>query len=188
MKIELALARGVLKPASKGFREHPRALGGRTLPRAHAHLLLHNGGAEDVYLASADWMDRNFFRRIELCFPVLDAALKRRVIREGLQPYLDDNCQAWVMNADGGLRGACAALRRAALGTGRIAIHARDTNLESPHKGKTGLRRVLNAAHYSLSGLAAAARHEDAFRQELILVALLTLAALGLATRASSAP
>ena len=32
---------------------------------------------------------------------MLDPALKRRVIREGLQPYLDDNCQAWVMNADG---------------------------------------------------------------------------------------
>jgi diacylglycerol kinase (ATP) len=45
---------------------------------------------------------------------------------------------------------------------------------ESPHKGKTGLRRVLNATHYSIAGLAAAARHEDAFRQELILVLLLT--------------
>jgi len=46
-------------------------------------------------------MDRNFFRRIELCFPVLDPALKRRVIREGLQTYLDDNCQAWEMKSDG---------------------------------------------------------------------------------------
>jgi polyphosphate kinase len=46
-------------------------------------------------------MDRNFFRRIELCFPVLDPALKRRVIREGLLPYLEDNCQAWEMRADG---------------------------------------------------------------------------------------
>ena len=76
-----------------------------------------NDGAEDVYLASADWMDRNFFRRIELCFPVLDPALKRRVIREGLQPYLDDNCQAWEMNADGGytqLRPRRGARRRAA--------------------------------------------------------------------------
>jgi diacylglycerol kinase (ATP) len=45
---------------------------------------------------------------------------------------------------------------------------------ESPHKGKTGLRRVLNATHHSIAGLAAAARHEDAFRQELILVLLLT--------------
>ena len=51
---------------------------------------------------------------------------------------------------------------------------------ESPHKGKTGLRRVLNATHYSLAGLAAAARHEDAFRQELILVVLLAPLALWL--------
>jgi diacylglycerol kinase (ATP) len=51
---------------------------------------------------------------------------------------------------------------------------------ESPHKGKTGLRRVLNATHYSLAGLAAAVRHEDAFRQELILVVLLTPLALWL--------
>jgi diacylglycerol kinase (ATP) len=53
---------------------------------------------------------------------------------------------------------------------------ARDTfaaAMESPHKGKTGLRRLINAAGYSMSGLAAAARHEDAFRQELILAAVL---------------
>jgi diacylglycerol kinase (ATP) len=45
--------------------------------------------------------------------------------------------------------------------------------MESPHKGKTGLRRLINAAGYSISGLAAAARHEDAFRQELMLAAVL---------------
>jgi diacylglycerol kinase (ATP) len=45
--------------------------------------------------------------------------------------------------------------------------------MESPHKGKTGLRRLINAAGYSVSGLAAAARHEDAFRQELMLVAVM---------------
>ena len=45
--------------------------------------------------------------------------------------------------------------------------------MESPYKGKTGLRRLINAAGYSLSGLAAAARHEDAFRQELLLAAVL---------------
>ena len=43
--------------------------------------------------------------------------------------------------------------------------------MESPHKGKTGLRRLINAAGYSFSGFAAAARHEDAFRQELLLAA-----------------
>ncbi len=63
-------------------------------------------GESKVYLSSADWMDRNFFRRIELCFPVLDPKLKRRVIREGLKPYLEDNTQAWEMQPDGGFRRA----------------------------------------------------------------------------------
>jgi diacylglycerol kinase (ATP) len=44
---------------------------------------------------------------------------------------------------------------------------------ESPFKGKTGLQRLLNATRYSLEGFAAAARHEDAFRQELMLAAVL---------------
>jgi diacylglycerol kinase (ATP) len=44
---------------------------------------------------------------------------------------------------------------------------------ESPFKGKTGLQRLINATRYSLDGLVAAARHEDAFRQELMLAAVL---------------
>ena len=54
--------------------------------------------------------------------------------------------------------------------------------MESPYKGKTGLRRLINAAEYSLSGLAAAARHEDAFRQELMLAAVLVPFGLWLGT------
>jgi diacylglycerol kinase (ATP) len=46
-------------------------------------------------------------------------------------------------------------------------------NGESPFKGKTGVQRVINATRYSLEGLAAAARHEDAFRQELMLAAVM---------------
>jgi diacylglycerol kinase (ATP) len=45
--------------------------------------------------------------------------------------------------------------------------------MESPHKGKSGLRRIWNAFHYSLDGFAAAYRHEDAFRQELLLALVL---------------
>jgi diacylglycerol kinase (ATP) len=45
--------------------------------------------------------------------------------------------------------------------------------MESPYKGKTGLRRLINATGYSIDGLAAAARHEDAFRQELVLAAVM---------------
>lgn len=44
---------------------------------------------------------------------------------------------------------------------------------ESPFKGKTGLQRLVNATRYSFEGFAAAARHEDAFRQELLLAAVL---------------
>jgi polyphosphate kinase len=104
VKIEL-MVRGVcaLKPGVEGLSENirVRSVIGRFLEHSRI-FYFHAGGAKNVYLASADWMDRNFFRRIELCFPVLDEALKRRVIREGLQAYLDDNCQAWIMNGEGG--------------------------------------------------------------------------------------
>jgi diacylglycerol kinase (ATP) len=54
----------------------------------------------------------------------------------------------------------------------------RATAGESPHKGKTGLERVWNALSYSLAGLRAAFRHEDSFRMEVLLAALLIPAAL----------
>ena len=103
VKIEL-IVRGVcaLRPGLKGLSENisVRSVIGRFLE--HTRIFhFHNAGAEDTYLASADWMDRNFFRRIELCFPVLDPALKRRVIREGLTPYVEDNCQSWEMDSEG---------------------------------------------------------------------------------------
>lgn len=98
------IVRGVcaLKPGIPGTSENirVRSIVGRFLE--HSRLFyFHNDGAEDVYLSSADWMDRNFFRRVEICFPVLDAKLKRRVVNEGLKPYLEDNCQAWEMDAEG---------------------------------------------------------------------------------------
>jgi polyphosphate kinase len=64
----------------------------------------YNGGQEDVFLSSADWMERNLHRRIEIAFPVLDPKAKRRVIREGLRPYMVDNVQAWEMLSDGRYR------------------------------------------------------------------------------------
>ncbi len=104
VKVDL-IVRGVcaLRPGIEGLSENirVRSVIGRFLEHSRVFCFL-NAGAEDVYLASADWMGRNFFRRIELCFPVLDPALKRRVVREGLQPYLDDNGQAWAMDAEGG--------------------------------------------------------------------------------------
>ena len=60
-----------------------------------------NDGRESVWLTSADWMGRNLFRRIEVAFPILDPALKTRVVKEGLEPYLADNQNAWELDAEG---------------------------------------------------------------------------------------
>ena len=46
-------------------------------------------------------MSRNLFRRIEVAFPILDKALKKRVMSEGLEPYLKDNVNAWLLDSDG---------------------------------------------------------------------------------------
>jgi len=101
------IVRGVcaLRPGVPGLSDNirVRSILGRFLEH-HRIFYFHNGGAEDVYLASADWMDRNFFRRIESCFPVLDAKLKRRVINEGLKAPLKDNVKAWEMQPDGSYR------------------------------------------------------------------------------------
>jgi polyphosphate kinase len=98
------IVRGVcaLKPGIPGVSENirVRSVVGRFLEHSRV-FFFNNGGVEDVYLSSADWMDRNFFRRVEICFPVLDPKLKKRVINEGLKPYLEDNCQAWDMDAEG---------------------------------------------------------------------------------------
>ena len=106
VKIDL-IVRGVcaLRPGIPGVSENirVRSIVGRFLEHSRIYYF-HNNGAQDLYLASADWMYRNFFRRIESCFPVLDAKLKRRVYREGLAPYLKDNTQAWEMQPDGSYR------------------------------------------------------------------------------------
>ena len=104
VKIDL-IVRGVcaLRPGVAGLSENirVRSIVGRFLEHSRI-FYFRNGGDERVWLSSADWMDRNFFRRIELCFPVQDVKLKRRVISEGLKPYLEDNVQAWEMDGEGG--------------------------------------------------------------------------------------
>lgn len=98
------IVRGVcaLRPGVPGLSDNirVRSLIGRFLEHSRVFYFL-NDGAEDVWLASADWMDRNFFRRVETAFPVLDRRLKRRVIQESLVEPLRDNEGAWVMDEDG---------------------------------------------------------------------------------------
>jgi polyphosphate kinase len=106
VKVDL-IVRGVcaLRPGVPGLSDNIRVYSviGRFLEHTRI-FYFRNNLAHDVYLASADWMDRNFFRRIEVCFPVLDKKLKKRVLEEGLKIYMLDNCQAWNMDADGHYR------------------------------------------------------------------------------------
>ena len=91
-----------LRPGVPGLSDNirVRSVIGRLLEHARVYYF-YNGGAEDVYIASADWMGRNFFNRIETATPVLEPALKARVIREGLELALADTAKAWQMDGDG---------------------------------------------------------------------------------------
>jgi polyphosphate kinase len=101
VKIDL-IVRGVcaLRPGVPGQSENirVRSIIGRFLEHHRVFWFRSTG---EVYLASADWMDRNFFRRIETAFPILDAKLKKRVINESIKASLADNTQAWEMGSDG---------------------------------------------------------------------------------------
>lgn len=103
VKIDL-IVRGActLRPGVPGLSENikVRSIIGRFLEHTRIYYF-RNDLAHDVYLASADWMSRNLFRRIEVAFPVLDRALKRRVMAEGLNPYLKDNMNAWELDSSG---------------------------------------------------------------------------------------
>ena len=98
------IVRGVccLLPGVSGVSDNirVRSVVGRFLEHMRVYCF---GVDEDrqVFLSSADWMDRNFFRRVEACFPVRDPSLAERVYREGLANYLDDNTQAWELLNDG---------------------------------------------------------------------------------------
>ena len=103
VKIDL-IVRGAcaLRPGVAGLSENirVRSVIGRYLEHSRIYYF-RNDLAHDVYLSSADWMNRNLFRRIEVAFPILDKTLKKRIIAEGLDPYLKDNTNAWHLNCDG---------------------------------------------------------------------------------------
>lgn len=103
VKIDL-IVRGVcaLRAGVPGLSENirVRSIVGRFLEHSRV-FYFYADGAETVYLSSADWMDRNFFRRVEIAFPVYDKTLRKRVIDEAFTYALRDNQLAWQQQADG---------------------------------------------------------------------------------------
>ena len=101
-KIDLII-RGIcsLRPGVPGLSEniHVRSIVGRFLEHSRVYYFL-NAGEEEFYCSSADWMDRNMFRRNESCFEIRQKAMKEQ-LRQHLELFLSDNCQAWVLQGDG---------------------------------------------------------------------------------------
>ncbi len=108
VRIDL-IVRGVcsLRPGVAGVSENiaVRSVIGRFLEHTRAYWF-QNGDDPELYLSSADLMDRNLHRRVEICFPIEDAKLAERVFEESLQMYLADNVQAWVLQQDGSYKKA----------------------------------------------------------------------------------
>lgn len=101
VKIEL-IVRGIcaLRPGIRGISENitVRSIIGRFLEHSRVYYFRNDGNPE-LFCASADWMERNFFRRIEVGFPV--GSKHREQIVEDLEIYLSDNTQSWELRADG---------------------------------------------------------------------------------------
>ncbi len=98
------LVRGIccLRPGVPGVSDNirVRAIVDRFLEHARC-FYFKNGGSEEVYGSSADWMPRNFRRRVEVMYPILDDSLRRRVIDEILGTMWKDNVKAWSLRPDG---------------------------------------------------------------------------------------
>jgi len=77
-----------------------RSIIGRFLEHSRV-FYFRSGEEESLYLSSADWMNRNMLRRVELAWPVEDVVLRRRIIDECLVAYLHDDLDAWIMDANG---------------------------------------------------------------------------------------
>jgi polyphosphate kinase len=91
-----------LRPGIPGVSDNirVRSIVGRFLEHTRV-FYFEQAGHPVLFCASADWMNRNLFQRVETAFPILDPELFRRVLEQGLMHYLDDNTQAWLLEPDG---------------------------------------------------------------------------------------
>jgi len=98
------IIRGVccLRPGVPGVSDNiqVRSIVGRFLEHTRV-FYFYNEGDYELYLSSADWMGRNFFQRVETAFPVEDKKIRQRILKDGLELYLTDNSDAWVLQKDG---------------------------------------------------------------------------------------
>lgn len=108
VKVDL-IVRGVccLRPGIKGVSENinVRSIIGRFLEHTRVFYFYH-GGEELLFCSSADWMPRNLFNRVEICFPIDEKRPRDQIMNFGLLNYLSDNTQAWILQSDGSYKRA----------------------------------------------------------------------------------
>jgi len=143
VKIDL-IVRGIcaLRPGVRGVsdRIRVRSIVGRFLEHSRIYFF-ENGGQEEVYLGSADWMPRNLYERVEVIFPVKDELLRERVRREILESYLVDNLKARFLQKNGAYVRAWRAQGKRKPPTGPAAFNAQEF-LISLAEGKQSLEKI----------------------------------------------
>ncbi len=97
------IVRGIcaLRPGVRGVSENirVRSIVGRFLEHSRIYYFA-NGGEEEIYIGSADWMPRNLYERVEVLVPLRDEMLRNRVRHEILDAYLADNRKARILLPD----------------------------------------------------------------------------------------
>lgn len=94
-----------LRPGIPGLSENirVRSILGRFLEHSRVYHF-HNDGKSETWASSADWMERNLFQRVEVCFPITDNNAAKRVLKESIELAYQDNTQAWELSGDGSYR------------------------------------------------------------------------------------
>ena len=134
VKIDLIVRGACMLPAGvAGITDNirVRSVIGRFLEHSRV-FYFRNRDVEELYLSSADWMNRNMLRRIELAWPVTDAKIRQRIIDECLVAYLHDGLDAWDLQSDGRYTRVNAALD----GNGHGAQAALAARYASPERRK----------------------------------------------------
>jgi polyphosphate kinase len=138
------IVRGIcaLRPGIRGISDHirVRSIVGRFLEHSRVFYFA-NGGREEVYLGSADWMPRNLYERVEVIFPLKDSLLRERVRHEILDSYLTDNVKSRILKRDGSYVRSWETQGKRKAPTGNAAFSAQDF-LIALAEGKQGLTSI----------------------------------------------
>ena len=134
-----------LRPGVRGVSDNirVRSIVGRFLEHSRIYFFA-NGGQEEVYLGSADWMPRNLYERVEVIFPVKDELLRERVRQEILESYLADNLKSRFLLKDGSYVRAWQAQGKRKPPAGAAAFSAQDF-LIGLAEGKQALESIPDA-------------------------------------------